>query len=321
MLHPTLTPLVNPSANISCDLEDFRPEGTIEEAREAFHAEVAKLDAMADKALPDVDIAETEIPVSGGTISCRIYRPHALKSDEAAPAVLYLHGGGWIFGNLETHDGICRMLAYHAPCVVVSVAYRLAPEVRFPVPLEDSLAAYCWLRDNASALGIADSRIGVAGDSAGANLAFGVSRLAARTGIEPPRFQLLLYPVCDLVAVTASRKRYARGYWLDSLDFQISCYIGSEADRNDPRASPRLVRDLHVMPPTRIVTAGYDPLCDEGIALAEQLQNAGVVAEHVHFPQYIHGFASLRGLLPEVDDVLREQAAALSRWLARECFG
>lgn len=316
MLHPALTPLINPPTDVGRDLEDLRPEGTIEEAREAFHAEVAALDAMAIMPLPDVNIAEAEIPVEGGTISCRVYRPHALKSDMAAPAVLYLHGGGWIFGNLETHDGICRMLAHHTPCVIVSVAYRLAPGVHFPVPLEDSLAAYCWLRDKAAELSIDNSRIAVAGDSAGANLAFGVSRLATRAGIEPPRFQLLLYPVCDLIALTTSRKRYARGYWLDSLDFQISCYIGSEADRNDPRASPRLARDLHIMPPTRIVTAGYDPLCDEGIALAEQLQNAGVITERVHFPQYIHGFASLRGLLPEVDDVLREQAAALSRWLA-----
>lgn len=309
LLHPSLKALLGDPAGESIEPSTL----SIEAARAAFAAEMSAIDGQAATPPPVVPFRDFAIAVDGGDIHAREYRPVSLSTDSGAPALLYLHGGGWIFGGIDTHDAICRFLSEHAPCVVFSVEYRLAPEHPFPTPLNDALAAYQWLSENAAACGIDPTRFAVAGDSAGANLAFGVSRLSREAGVQAPCFQLLIYPVCDLFGVTASREQFRRGYWLDSLDYQIGCYIRSPADMVDPRASLRLADDIGSMPPTRIVTAGFDPLRDEGNALADKLLRAGVTTEIINYPQYLHGFVSLRGILPEIDDILRELAAVIAR--------
>jgi len=277
--------------------------------------EVAELDARATTPPPDVAHKDVLIAVDDEKIRCRIYRPGSLTDTSDAPALLYLHGGGWIYGSIESHDAICRFLAHYTPCVVFVPEYRLAPEWRFPTPLNDAYAAYKWIIEHADDHGIDGKRVAVAGDSAGGNMAFGVSTLAIRNAFNRPCFQLLAYPVCNLFAITTSREDFRNGYWLDNIDFQIECYVRSDTDRLDPLASIGLARDLSQMPPTRIITAGFDPLRDEGIALGERLAAKGVQTEIVNYPSYIHGFLSLRGILPEIDDVLKESSSSISRGL------
>lgn len=314
MLHPVLSTLLAPTdqePGSPMTAESFSPET----ARAAFMAEVAALDSQASTPPPDVPYRDLMVGVEGGEIRCRIYRPASLSDTALAPALLYLHGGGWIYGGIESHDAICRFLAHHTPCIVIAPEYRLAPEHRFPTPLNDAFATYQWIIENSANEGIDRQRIAIAGDSAGANMAFGISSLSLKEAIVTPCFQLLLYPVCNLFAITQSREEFRQGYWLDNIDFQTDCYIRSDADRLDPLASISLTRDLSEMPPTRIVTAGFDPLRDEGIALAQKLSAQNVPTELVNYPSYIHGFMSLRGLLPEVDDILRETSAVISRGL------
>lgn len=312
MLHPTLRQLLG-SAEAEQDVTPLAESFDFAVARAAFLADVAALDAGAATPAPDVPYRDVYVPVEGGEIRCRIYRPAALADNAPAPALLYVHGGGWIYGGIESHDALCRILACTSQCVVIAPEYRLAPEHRFPVPLEDAYAAYQWVIGNAAAEGIDTARIAVAGDSAGGNMAFAISALSLRDTIQRPCFQLLAYPVCTLFESTPSREEFRKGYWLDNIDFQTGCYVRSDADRLDPLASIGLMRDVAHMPPTRILTAGFDPLRDEGLALAGRLSAAGVPTEVVNYPAYIHGFLSLRGILPEIDDVLREVSAVLAR--------
>lgn len=260
---------------------------------------------------PQMPVRDFEIAGPDGALSVRLYSPTVLPAGPN-PILLYFHGGGFFFGDLNTHDSICRVLAHNAPCLVLSVDYRLSPEHRFPAAAEDAYAALQWIVAHATEIGADPSRIATGGDSAGANLAASVC-LATRDRAGPPiSFQLLIYPWLDMVNATESRKLFAKGYMLEAMDFFTETYLGPDADPNHPLASPLRAKDLSGLPPAYILTAGYDPLRDEGEAYAKRLNGSGVKATYVCAEDMIHGFVGRRKLLAEADAHLKECAAALA---------
>lgn len=261
---------------------------------------------------PEMGVHDERIPVPGASVAVRIYRPTDAPPTEAA-ALVYFHGGGWVQCDLDTHDSVCRLLAHHSGVVVASVGYRLAPEHPFPTPFDDAVAATRWFVANAPRLGVSKRRIAVGGDSAGGNLAAAVTQATRDLAL---RFQLLLYPVVDLTSEHESRRLFGKGFWLDNMAFYTAAYAPRPEDRRDPRASPLWAADLSGLPPARIVTAGYDPLRDEGRAYADRLTAAGVAVDYTCAESMIHGFLSLHALLPAGVSGLVDSGAALRRALA-----
>lgn len=242
-----------------------------------------------------------EIAGPGSALALRLYRPLAAAPDAPQPAMLFFHGGGWVVGDLETHDALARALAAESGCLVAALDYRLAPEHPFPAALDDAMAAFAWLCREAPRLGIDPSRIGVAGDSAGGNLA-AVLAIIARDGALPPvAFQLLLYPVCDLTMSHPSYERNGTDFLLtrDSMSYFIDAYSGGRDLGADWRASPLAVPSLDGVAPAIVLTAGNDPLCDEGDAYADRLAAAGVPTDHVRLPGQIHGFLTAAAIVTE----------------------
>jgi acetyl esterase len=284
-----------------------------EEARRTWKADMA---AIAGPRLPVREVKDLSLPGPAGSLAFRLYRPE--PEDGARPALLlYLHGGGWIRGDLDTHDDVCRYLCHHGGCVVASLAYRLAPETRFPGPVEDAYAALTWLADEAGALGADPARLAIGGDSAGGNIACAVTMLARDRKGPRLAFQLLIYPVTDLAAETESKRLYSKGYLLNSMPFYIASYIRSAADKENGLASPLKAANLAGLPPAFVITAGFDPLRDEGEAYAARLREAGVAVTLKRYDSMIHGFVSITGLVPSAEIGLRDAAAALRQALAR----
>jgi acetyl esterase len=266
------------------------------------------------------DVRELEAPGPAGAIPLRLYRPTA---DAAArlPLLLYFHGGGWVIGDLDTHDVLCRQLCQQTGAAVLAVHYRLAPEARFPGAVDDSLAALRHARAQAVALGIDPARIAVGGDSAGGNLAAVVSiadRDARPEGAAALAFQLLIYPGTDMRGGSPSHTSNGQGYLLtaDSLHWFRHQYIPAEADWTDWRASPLLAADLSRLPPALVITAGYDPLRDEGLQYADALSAAGTPAQYVCFERQIHGFITMGRVINEANTAVALSAAALRAALA-----
>ena len=235
------------------------------------------------------------------------------------PGLVFFHGGGFVIGDLDTHDDLCRCLANGSGCRVVAVDYRLAPEHPFPAAVEDCWAAMKWIAEHASDFGIAGP-IAVGGDSAGGNLAAVVAQLAKSEG---PRiaFQLLIYPVTQLGGPEMpSMQENAKGYFLEreSMQWFTRMYCPDAAQRSDPRLSPLIAKDLSGLPPAYVATAGFDPLRDEGKAYADKLDAAGVPVTHVNYPGMIHGFFSLRGLIPKAREAVAASAAAVRAALEAE---
>lgn len=257
-----------------------------------------------------------EIAVAGadGPLRARLYVPQeADRSSQPPPLVVYYHGGGWVVGDLDTHDLPCRLLTRSSGALVLSVEYRLAPEHPFPAPVLDALAAFRDAVAQAPSLGADPARVAVAGDSAGAHLATVTARLAAGDGGPAPAFQLLIYPVTDCVNVSSSRRQFAEGYLLtkENMDYYEQHFIG-QADRADPRISPLLADSLAGLAPAMLVTAGFDPLRDEGEAYAARLTDAGVPTILRRHAGYVHGFTHIligdpgpREALAEMGGVLR----------------
>jgi acetyl esterase len=229
------------------------------------------------------------------------------------PLLVYFHGGGFLFGDLETHDGVCRLLCLHAGAQVLAVDYRLAPEHPFPAAVEDARAALRWAVANADRLGADPRRVGVAGDSAGGNLAAVVSQLAARDGGPAPVLQVLIYPGTDFTRKRRSRDLFAEGFLLTDAEmnwFETN-YLGAAREQaHDPRASPLLAQDLSGLAPALVVTAAFDPLRDEGEEYARALQAAGTATTLRRFPGFIHAFVSAAGVSPRCRDAVIEIAGA-----------
>jgi acetyl esterase len=238
----------------------------------------------------------------------RVYRP---VMGETLPALVYFHGGGWTIGDLDTHDVLCRQLATGARCAVFSVDYRLAPEHPFPAALDDCFAATRHVADNAAKLNV--QGIAVGGDSAGGNLAASVALLARDAAGPALAFQLLIYPATDQRCATASHERNAQGYLLtrEAIHYFRRAYLPNEKDWLDWRASPLLAKSHANLPPALVITAGYDPLLDEGRAYAERLRAAGGQVAYREFADMVHGFVLFGGVLDTANAVVAECCAAL----------
>jgi acetyl esterase len=252
-----------------------------------------------------------------GSIPLRSYRPLGSNDNDVLPVLVYFHGGGWTIGDLDTHDTLCRELANGAGCAVVAVDYRMGPEHRFPAAVDDAIAATRWVHEHAAELRLDATRLAVGGDSAGGNLA-AVVAIAARDSADLPiAFQLLIYPATDQHRGAPSHTENAQGYLLtrDTMDYFCGHYLADPAQYDDWRASPLLCEDLGRLPPALVLTAGYDPLRDEGKAYAERLTAAGNRASHVCFDRQIHGFIPMGKLLDEANTAVALCAAELRRWL------
>jgi acetyl esterase len=261
---------------------------TPEEARAAY---AASWDVLQAPASDVAAIREFVISAQGRDLRLRTYRGTGTQADERLPCLVFLHGGGWVIGNLESHDRLCRSLANLACACVVAVDYRLAPEHRFPAALEDAEAALRWVFAHAGELAIAGDRIAIGGDSAGGNLA-AVLALMGRDGSAPATmFQALIYPVVDLTASSDSYRRVTSGVPLTAatMHWFIGHYTPDARDRTDWRASPLLAATLAGAPPALVVTVANDPLCDEGRAYARRLEEAGVRVTALHVSDHIHG--------------------------------
>jgi acetyl esterase len=257
------------------------------------------------------------LPNLGGVqIPVREYRPLGARANEVLPALVYYHGGGWVIGNIETHDVLCRQLSNASGCAVFSVDYRLAPEDVFPAAYEDALAAFDWVVAQADQLHIDSNRVAVGGDSAGGNLAAAVC-LGARGGAHVPAFQLLIYPATLMYPETASYHANAEGYGLTALAMHwfMDHYLPTREHGNDWRASPLKASSLAGLPPALVLTAGYDPLRDEGYQYADALSAAGGVAEYICFERQIHGFITMGRIMREALSGVEVCAQALRRYL------
>ncbi|MBC8057974.1 MAG: alpha/beta hydrolase [Rhizobiales bacterium] len=252
-----------------------------------------------------------------GAIPLRLYRPLGSGEGETLAVLVYFHGGGWTIGDLDTHDTLCRQLANGAGCAVVSVDYRMGPEHRFPAAVDDALAATRWVQANAAALHLDPAKLAVGGDSAGGNLAAVVAILARDSGDLPIAFQLLIYPATDQHRVTPSHVENAQGYLLtaETMDYFTGHYIADPAQYDDWRASPLLHADLSRLPPALVITAGFDPLRDEGHAYAERLTAAGNRTSYVCFTRQIHGFITMGKVLDEANTAVALCATELRRAL------
>ncbi|MDZ7689024.1 MAG: alpha/beta hydrolase [Halobacteriales archaeon] len=240
----------------------------------------------------EMDVEDEKVEGPNGEVPVRLYEPDATAGDER-PHILYMHGGGWVIGSVETHDGVCRKLADETGYPVASVDYGLAPEHPFPEGLEDCYAVLEWVAEKTTELN-ADSIV-VAGDSAGGNLATATALLARDRDGPEIAYQLLVYPSTGRAEETPAYDENSEGYFLrrDDMEWFRDRYFADEIDRGNVYARPRLADDLSDLPPATVVTAGYDPLRDDGGAYAERLEDAGVSVSHHHYDDVIHGFFSM----------------------------
>lgn len=296
--------------------------GTVTDAAEARRILARSMpEPIRMPALREVTDRTVPGPEGAPDLPVRIYRPYEDDSSpvDARPTVVFFHGGGWVLGNLDTHDSTARNLCRASGAVVVSVDYRLAPEARFPEPAHDAYAAVCWASENIALLGGDPQALAVAGDSAGGNLATVCTLMARERGGPRIAHQSLIYPSTDPAAQTPSRRANAQGYFLteEAMLWFGAQYFGPDADLAHPYAAP-LHADLTGLPPAHVITAGCDPLCDEGRAYAAKLEEAGVPVTEAHFPGMFHGFLGLGELLPDALEAMAGlgkviAAAALDR--------
>jgi acetyl esterase len=247
--------------------------------------------------VPEVAAYDRAVPGAEGPLMARVYTPPGARGG-AAPGLIYFHGGGWVLGTRDTYDRVCRALARVSGVIVISVEYRLAPEHPFPAPGEDAVAAARWVLENARSFGMDPLRVAVGGDSAGGNLAAVVAQ-ALRGDAVRPAFQLLVYPATDLTRSQPSHKFFRDGYFLSgsSVNWYLERFAPDPATHTDPRGSPLHARDCSGLPPALVLTAGFDPLRDEGRAYADKMRAAGVKTEYVCLEGAVHGVMSMAGAL------------------------
>ena len=268
--------------------------------------------AFAGKRIEVASVRDLALDTVGG----RLYVPH--DTEEPGGLLVFFHGGGFVVGDLDSHDNSCRFVAAVASVRVLAVNYRLAPDSRFPAAIEDALTAYRWAAEHAAQLGADPARIAVGGDSAGGNLAAGVARLATQAGDQPPAFQLLLYPWLDLSSKRESYRLFGEGFFLTEadLDWYGSHYLSDRAQGEDPLCSPLLAQELEGLPPAYIATAGFDPLRDEAEEYGRRLQAAGVPVVVRRHRGLLHGFFNTVAVGSAGREAMLEAVGALRLGLA-----
>jgi len=269
---------------------------------------------------PDVsEIDNIAAPGPHGPIPLRYYRPAGVDRKEPIPVLVFYHGGGWVIGDLDTHDVACRLISNESRCAVVSVDYRMGPEHKFPAAVDDAYAAAHWVAGEGKSLRIDTSKLAVGGDSAGGNLAAVVSLMARGKRKDgdatAPKiaYQVLIYPATDMHMKTQSHERFAVDHMLTraAMDWFQAQYLNGETDRADWRASPLLAKSLAGLPPAYVIVAGNDPLRDEGEAYAMALKKAGVPVVFREFPGQIHGFLVMGKAIPQAGQAIAEIGTAL----------
>ncbi len=298
VLNRRVQALIVASARLGLDTD---PDAPVEERR-------ASLRRSAGLGMPlrqGIYVTDRRVPGPAGWIPLRVYRRFGLP--DGSPAIVYLHGGGWCAGDLDTHEGTCRLLADASECVVISVDYRLAPEHPFPAAVDDAVAAYRWVHDHAAELAIEPGRVGVMGDSAGGNLAAVIAQVTRDTDVPAPVAQCLVYPSTDARMREQSHRTFAEGFFLSkaSMEWYRAQYLPDVADWDSPLASPIEQADLTGVAPAIVVTAGFDPLRDEGMRYAERLADAGVPVRYRCYDDMVHGFFGM-GVLPSGIDMAAE---------------
>lgn len=279
---------------------------TPEEARQAFtlpQGDLEPVGRVEDRTIPG---PESDLPI-------RVYYPKDAQPNY--PAIVYYHGGGWVVGNLDSHENICRALTNIANCVTISVDYRLAPEHKFPAAVYDCYAAVDYVYDHAEEFQVDQTRIAVGGDSAGGNLAAVISTMVKDKNKPAICFQLLLYPATNILGTpSASMVENAEGYFLtkSTMEWFRDCYINGEVE-DTPLLSPILYEDVRGLPPALVITAEYDPLRDEGEDYAKKLADAGVEVELTRYDGTIHGFISMAGVIDLGKEALEQAGTALKK--------
>lgn len=293
-------------------------ECTPQQARENLVTRIAEFSIPGEIAISrDGLVPAEELPAETPAIAYREYRP---DDSEVLPALVYFHGGGWVIGDLDTHDGACMALANEAGCAVFSVDYRLAPEHKYPAAADDCYAFTRWLAENAADKGVDAQRIAIGGDSAGGNLAAVVALMARDSGLPAIRLQLLIYPVTDYCLDTPSYIENAEGYGLTRAGMRWfwDHYLACGEDGAELKASPLQAESLAGLPPAYVITVGYDPLRDEGDAYAARLIEAGVEVELDRYEGMIHGFCVYLGRIDQAAVSISRMAAALRSSFTRQ---
>lgn len=286
---------------------------TPEIARTQFETSVT---LVADRTLPQLPFQDLAIPTPHGSIGARLYTPDDIE--HPSPLLVYYHGGGFAIGSINSHDNTARFLAVHAGVRVLSVDYRLAPEYPFPTGVEDAISAFEYAYAHAGELGVDPERIAVGGDSAGGNFSAAVAQQTTLRGGPAPAFQLLIYPATDFTVRRRSYELFGSGFFLtaDDVDWFEGHLITDDAHRTDPRLSPLLGEDLAGLPPAYLVTAGFDPLRDEGEVYARAMMKAGVPVVLQRQQDLVHGFVNFLGAGRRFREATLEIAAALRTGLA-----
>ncbi len=310
-LHPQTKALLEQAAASNTPQLD---DGTPEEGRTVFATTTSMLGIPPR---PVKEVKEIQIPGPNGPIRTVVITPNQTGSGPL-PILIYFHGGGWVIGSPETHKGETHYFADAAQCIVLVPDYRKGPEHRFPAAPQDCYAVLEWAAANAASLGADSSRIAVAGDSAGGNLSAVVAQMTRDRNGPPLALQLLVYPATQMGSDTQSFKDFAEGYFLTAraMHWFYNHYVATKAEWDDPLASPLLADNLQGLAPAFIMTAGFDPLRDEGAAYADKLKAAGVPVEYVCYDEQIHGFVSLAGALDDGQAFLQRASAVL-----RKAFG
>lgn len=288
-------------------------EMSVEQARAA---DLAAIQAEAGTPEPVARVQDQTISGPTGDIPIRVY---AVADPGPLPVLVYLFGGGWVLGTIDTSDAVCRRLANATRCVVVAVGYRLAPEHRFPAAVQDCYAATCWVAAHAEAVGGDAARLAVGGDSAGGNLAAVVAQLARDRGGPPLVQQVLVYPVTDYLPDNESVRQASDPYFFNarSMAWYWQHYLADPADGGSPLAAPLRAASLRGLPPALVITAEFDPLRDEGEQYAARLAAAGVPVEHTRYHGMVHGFVGMAGILDDARSALDQIAATLGRAFGR----
>jgi acetyl esterase len=266
----------------------------------------------------DVAVGRIEnltIPGPGGDLRARVYAPVAAVGLQ--PTLVYFHGGGFVAGGLESHDGLCRLFTAEGGFKVIAVDYRLAPEHPWPAAVDDAWAAFQWVEANAADLGVDGGRVAIGGDSAGATLSAIITQLAKAKTKPKIAYQMLLFPGTQVGAETSSLHEFAVGYFLErkTIEYFNSLYVPAGTDRNSPKVSPLRAKDFSGLPPAYVMLGGYDPLHDEGLAYAEKLKAAGGQVTIADYAGMVHCFIYLQTILPQAHEAVAEAAKAVKRAL------